>query len=45
VDFSFDVDDSILSGGELTSSGLFKNPATVGDVRPDRVFFRIIENQ
>ena len=45
VDFSSDVDDSILSGGELTSSGLFKNPATVGDVRPDRVFFRIIENQ
>ena len=44
VDFSSDVDDSILSGGELTSSGLFKNPATVGDVRPDRVFFRIIEN-
>ena len=44
VDFSSDVDDSIPSGGELTSSGLFINPAIVGGVRPDRIFFRVIEN-
>jgi len=44
VDFSSDVDDSIPSGGETTSSGLFINPATVGGVRPDQVFFRVIQN-
>jgi len=44
IDFDADVNDSIDSGGVITSSGLFPNPASVGGTRPEKIFFRVIQN-